>query len=66
MKRAATDLADVCAQHVAQQLDMLGMIAGAAGKYRQQLVQQGFDPGVAMMLAAQWASGMQSTIGGGR
>ena len=65
MKRT-TDLADVCAQHVAEQLDMLGMIAGAAGTYRRQLIAAGFDPGVAMMLAAQWASGMQATIGGGK
>lgn len=64
--KAPVDLAAVCAEHVAQQLDMLTMIAGAAGNYRQQLVNAGFDPGVAMMLAAQWAAGMQATIGGGR
>ena len=52
------------AEHVATQLDAMTTIAGAAGIYRRALIGQGFDAMVAQMLAAQWASAMQTATTG--
>ena len=47
------DLADL--------LDTMLSLAGAAGAYRKALVQQGFNEQLAMMLAGQWLADMQRT-----
>ena len=66
MKRKTTTVMtlDQYVEHVAAQLDAVTTIAGAAGNYRRALEHQGFDAMVSQMLAAQWASAMQSAMTG--